>query len=139
MHYTRQAYDNRMASEPGKQDSDSLDPEVLRGIERQFDMTANQTRELAVALFRYFTRAAVIVLALTGIAFFIDYFEVRANPNAFGSVEIRRYYAVGLKNKKTDYSSAGSELQTCVNSIFPHFGYYPCWYLRSHNVKEIDI
>ena len=72
MHYTRQAYDNRMASEPGKQDSDSLDPEVLRGIERQFDMTANQTRELAVALFRYFTRAAVIVLALTGIAFFID-------------------------------------------------------------------
>ncbi len=128
-----------MAAEPSKQDSDFLNPEAVRGIEREFDKTANQTAVFAAALFHYFIRAAVIVFVLIGIAFLIDYLELRANPNALGSVEIHRYYAVGLKNKKTDYSSADPELQTCVNSLFPHFGYYPCWYLRSHNVKEIDV
>jgi len=128
-----------MASEPRKQDPDSLNPDALRGIEREFDKAADQTAVFVGAFLHYLIRAAVIVLILIGIAFLIDYLELRANSNAFGSVEIHRYYAVGLKNKKTDYSSADPELQTCVNSLFPHFGYYPCWYLRSHNVKEIDI
>jgi hypothetical protein len=128
-----------MDPEARKQDSDSLDPETLRGIERQFDRTADQTREFAAAFFHYFIRGVLIVLVLIGIAFFIDYLELRASRNAFGSVEVRRYYAVGLKNKKTDYSYADPELQTCVNSLFPHSGYSPCWYLRRHNVKEIDI
>src|SRR5689334_13982628 len=120
-----------MASEPRKQDSDSLNPDALRGIERKFDKTADQTAVFVAAFLHYLIRAAAIVVILIGIAFFIDYFELRANSHAFGSVEIQRYYAVGLKNKKTSYSSADPELQTCVNSFFPHFGYYPCWYLRS--------
>ena len=95
-----------MASDPRKQDPDSLNPEVLHGIEREFDKTADQTAVLVAAFVHYFIRVVVIVLVLIGIAFSIDYFELRGNPNALGSVEIRRYYAVGLKNKKTDYSSA---------------------------------
>ncbi len=128
-----------MGWEPRKQDPDSLNPDALRGIEREFDKTADHTAVFVAAFLHYLIRAAVIVVILMGIAFSIDYLELRANPNAFGSVEIQRYYAVGLKNKKTSYSSADPELQTCVNSLFPHFDYYPCWYLRSHNVKEIDI
>ena len=128
-----------MAADRRKQDGDSLDPELVRGIERQFEETANQTGQFATALLRYLMRSVVIVLVLIGIAFAVDYLHLRGSKSAFGSVEIRRYYAVGLKNKKTDYSYADPELQTCVNSVFPHMSYYPCWYLRRHNIKEIDI
>ena len=56
-----------------------------------------------------------------------------------GQGGIKRYYAVGLKNGKTEMMYAEPENQTCVNSVFPHRGYYPCWYLRRHNVRQIDI
>jgi len=26
-----------------------------------------------------------------------------------------------------------------VRSLFPHFGNPPCWYLRKHTEKQIDI
>ena len=128
-----------MVPDPRKQESESLDSETLRGIERQFDKTAAQTGQFAAAFLHYFTRALVIVLVLLGIAFSLDYVTLRKSQNALGSVNIRRYYAVTLKNKKTDFSSADPETQMCVNSLFPHLGYYPCWYLRRHDVKEIDI
>jgi hypothetical protein len=121
------------------ENGESLNPEELRRIERQFERTANQTGRFAATLLAYFTRALVVLVVLIGIAFFLDYLVVRKSQSAYGSVEIHRYYAVGLKNKKTDYSSGDSEIQMCVNSAFPHFGYPPCWYLRRHNVKEIDI
>jgi hypothetical protein len=128
-----------MVPDHRNEDNESLNPEVLRGIEREFDRTANQTGRFVAAFLAYLTRALVVLLILIGIAFFLDYRKLHNSQNAYGSVEIHRYYAVGLKNKKTDYSSGDSEIQTCVNSVFPHSGYYPCWYLRRHNVKEIDI
>ena len=128
-----------MVPDPRERNSNSLNPEIRRGIEEQFDKTANQTGRFAAAFLHYITRALVIILVLLGIAFFFDYIKLRRNQNALGSVNISRYYAVTLKNKKTDFSSAEPERQTCVNSAFPHLGYYPCWYLRRHNVKEIDI
>ena len=128
-----------MAPDPRERNSDSLDPEIRQGIEAQFDKTVNQTGRFAAAFLHYLTRALVIIVVLLGIAFFFDYIKLRRNPNALGSVNINRYYAVTLKNKKTDFSSAEPETETCVNSVFPHLGYYPCWYLRRHNVKEIDI
>jgi hypothetical protein len=123
----------------GKQDDESLSPQIQQEIERQFEQTATQTRRFAAALVHYSIRGVVIVVVLLALAFTFDYIQFRRNPNALGSVTVNRYYAVTLKNKKTDYSAAEPEIQTCVNSVFPHFGYSPCWYLRRHNVKEIDI
>ena len=72
-----------------------------------------------------------------------DYLSVRyripKSRSQFGVVKIRRYYAVGLKSGKTDYMFLAPENQVCVHSLFPHFGYSPCWYLRRHNVKRIDM
>jgi hypothetical protein len=28
---------------------------------------------------------------------------------------------------------------TCVNSLFPHQGYLPCWYLSKHTDQRTDI
>jgi hypothetical protein len=123
----------------GKQDDESLSPQIQQEIERQFEQTATQTRRFAAAFLHYGIRCVVLVVILLVLAFSFDYIQLRRNQNALGSVTVNRYYAVTLKNKKTDYSAAEPEIQTCVNSVFPHLGYYPCWYLRRYNVKEIDI
>jgi len=57
----------------------------------------------------------------------------------FGSVIVQRTYAVPMKDRKTDYMFAPPALQTCVNSLFPHFGYPPCWYLVRHKRQQITV
>ena len=47
--------------------------------------------------------------------------------------------AVHLKSGKTEINYDKSENQVCTNSIFPHLGYDPCWYVRRHTRKMIDI
>jgi hypothetical protein len=128
-----------MAPDSDRRDSDSLSPETRREIERQFDEAAQHTQRLASAFLHYLIRALAAVVILTALAFSFDYIYFIRSPNALGSVLINRYYAVTLKNKKTEFTNADPEIQTCVNSVFPHSGYYPCWYLRRHNVREIDI
>jgi hypothetical protein len=84
----------------------------------------------------------VIVLALF-ILYVGDYLSVRYGiPKGraqFGVVKIQRYYAVGLKSGKTEFMFLGPKNQLCVHSLFPHFGYSPCWYLTRRNVKRIDM
>ena len=57
----------------------------------------------------------------------------------FGSVEVRRSYAVPQKNKKLEYYFDPPEPQTCVNAILPHFGVKPCWYLKRHKDVQVDM
>jgi hypothetical protein len=54
-------------------------------------------------------------------------------------VTIQPYYAIHEKNGKTEYDFAQPENQVCVRSLFPHFGYNPCWYVKRHTDKRIDI
>jgi hypothetical protein len=128
-----------MVPESGKQDDESLSPEIRREIESQFEQTASQSGRFAAASLHYMVRVLVVLLVLLGITFAFDYILLRRSQNAFGSVTITRFYAVTLKNKKTDYSYGEPETKTCVNSAFPHLGYTPCWYLRRHNVEEISF
>ncbi len=55
----------------------------------------------------------------------------------YGSVQVHRYYAVPYKNKSTGYMFDEPATETCVYSLFPHFGNPPCWYLSRHPQQEI--
>jgi hypothetical protein len=85
--------------------------------------------------------AAVVILAL--FTYGGDYLSVRYKiPNGrdqFSSVTIQPYYAIHEKNGRTEYDYAQPQTQVCVRSIFPHFGYSPCWYVNRHTDKRIDI
>jgi len=88
--------------------------------------------------------AIILVLAATAaLAFALDYavFRVRAatNRNAYGSVMVRHYYAVLEKNGKTTFTFDPPQPWTCINSLFPHAGYLPCWYLQRHPEQRTDI
>ena len=118
---------------------DRLSPEARREIDRHLDRTADRTEVIAAALWRYAKRALWIVPLLIMVAFLADYATFRAGGSSMGTVIMRRYYAVGLKNGKTELDFVDPENETCVNSIFPHMGYTPCWYLRRHNTKEVRL
>jgi hypothetical protein len=59
--------------------------------------------------------------------------------NAFGSVTVRRYYAVLQKSGKIEFLHADPQDQNCVHSLFLHMGDEPCWYLLHHTEQRIDM
>lgn len=59
--------------------------------------------------------------------------------NPYGSVTVTRSYSVTKKDGKPDFYFNPPEAQTCVRTIFPHFGDPPCWYLSQHTQQEVDL
>jgi hypothetical protein len=88
-------------------------------------------------------RALGVVLAVLIVLYAADYAAARfgfpGNRPTFGSVEVRRSYAVPQKNKKLEYYFDPPESQACVNSLFPHFDVQPCWYLSRHKTIQIAM
>jgi hypothetical protein len=88
-------------------------------------------------------RILVVAVLLLLILYVGDYLSVRYRiPKGraqFGVVTIQRYYAVRLKNGKTEFMFLGPKDQVCIHSLFPHFGDSPCWYLSRKSVQRIDM
>lgn len=88
-------------------------------------------------------RALGLLLVLLVVVYAADYVSLRYRiphqREPFGTVTIQPYYAIHEKSGKTEYDFPPPEAQTCVRSLFPHFGYAPCWYVRRHTEKRIDI
>ena len=88
-------------------------------------------------------RIALIVVGLLALVYAGDYASVRIpipkGRAAYSTVIVRPYYDVGLKSGKSDFYFLDPQKQTCVNSLFPHLGYNPCWYLRKHTHPRIAM
>jgi len=83
--------------------------------------------------------ATAIAVSLFGIDYAVFRVRVAANWNAYGSVTVDHYYAVLQKNGKTQFIFDPPGPETCVNTLFPHEGMLPCWYLRRHPERRTDI
>jgi hypothetical protein len=96
-----------------------------------------------VRLRRIFVTAIVAVIGASALAFGLDYavFRIRAamNRNAYGSVTVNHYTAVLQKNGKTTLTFDPPAPWTCVNALFSHQGWLPCWYLNRHPDQRTDI
>ncbi len=64
-------------------------------------------------------------------------FRLRHSPT--GTVTVRRYLAIQEKANRVEYVFNGAQNQSCVQSLFPHLGSSPCWYLRRHTEQRVDI
>jgi hypothetical protein len=102
-----------------------------------------QARTGKERLVRFF---GVLFVALAGAAlltFGLDFAVLRlreaTNRNAYGSVVVNHYTAVLQKDGKTTMTFDPPQPWTCVNSLFPHQGYLPCWYLSKHTDQRTDI
>ena len=92
---------------------------------------------------RILALAVLALSALLALIYASDYLTLRyriaRGRDAFGSVTVRRYYAVREKNGKTEFMFNPPENQVCVHSLFPHLGYSPCRYLSKHTEQRTDL
>ena len=78
------------------------------------------------------------VLLLIALTYVYDFSSVRHRMSAqkpgdpFDTVSYPHLLAIPVKGNKVDYElDAVNPIKTdpCVHSIFPHYGYTPCWYV----------
>jgi hypothetical protein len=85
----------------------------------------------------------VFCLLLAGALVYVcDYVSLRYRiPNnraQFGSVVVQVTWVIPMKDGKTQYAFDPPAPQDCVNSLFPHFGDLPCWYLSRHKQQQVN-
>jgi hypothetical protein len=106
-------------------------------------MSPTHALNLRARLRRIFLRTILGLIAIAAIAFILDYaiFRLRAatNRSAYGSVKVTHYYAILQKSGKTQFIFEPPQSQTCVNALFPHSGWLPCWYLNRNPEQRTDI
>lgn len=106
-------------------------------------MTQTSPRNLREKIRRFVLGVLFSVLVVAFLAFGLDFvvFRIRvaANRNPYGSVIVNHYYAVLMKNGKTQYIFDPPAPETCVHALFPHAGSMPCWYLSRHPDRRTDI
>ena len=83
-------------------------------------------------------RIAVLVLLLVSILYVGDFIAVKLGRDPLSVVQINKIYAVPQKGGKTEFDAGEPESQTCVNSIFSHLGYSPCWYVNRHRNQQVN-
>ena len=49
-----------------------------------------------------------------------------------GSVQVQRETDIPRKDGRVEFNFDAPETEVCIHSIFPHFGYTPCWYAVRH-------
>ena len=60
----------------------------------------------------------------------------------YESITALRILAFPEKNGKTEYqvdAQNPEQIVTCVQSLFPHYGYLPCWYVKPRINQPIPM
>jgi hypothetical protein len=106
-------------------------------------VTKDSASNLRARLRHLFVTAVVAVVVIAALVYGLDFaiFRIReaTNRNPYGTVMVNHYYAVLLKNGKTQFIFDPPQLQTCVHALLPHGGSMPCWYLSRHLDQRTDI
>ncbi len=99
---------------------------------------------------KYLIRVLYALVMLFALAYSYDFASVRSRAKAqkahdpFDVVTYPHLLAIPQKGNKVDYeldAESPMESETCVHSLFPHFGYDPCWYVlrKSKNPTQMMI
>jgi hypothetical protein len=81
----------------------------------------------------------LLMLAITLLGLYLAdllYVHMQSPAKAFSAIQVNHYLITPLKNGRDEYDFTGSEMKTCVRSLFPHSGYPPCWYLKRHTEQN---
>ncbi len=92
-----------------------------------------------VTIKRIVLRGVGAIVLLCGLIYAGDYVFLQVRSAKFDTVTVESDYEIQEKNGKTEYDYNPPGPVTCVNSLFPHLGYQPCWYLRRHPEQKIAI
>jgi hypothetical protein len=86
----------------------------------------------------------VVLVGVLAVAYSGDYvvIKIRAakSPSeAFSVITYRPTMAIPHKDGRQEFAFGDPTTETCANSLFPHFGYRPCWYVRSQVRETIPM
>ena len=93
-------------------------------------------------------RIFLIAVMLFAILYIYDDFSVRRRMSAqkqrdpFDAVVHPRVLAIPHKGNRVEYAldaQSPMESDPCVHSLFPHFGYTPCWYVNRKAQNPIPM
>ncbi len=96
----------------------------------------------------YLNRVLYALLMLLAVAYGYDYASVRRRMSAqkpgdpFDVVTYPHILAIPEKGNKVEYAlDAQSPMKSdpCVHSLFPHFGYTPCWYVLRNSKSPTQM
>jgi hypothetical protein len=127
---------------------------ALRGG-RANNQTSNANANPIVSTMIVLTTASVLarrvligLIVALGLLHGSDYLYVRVRmlhpkpADPFESMKSLRVLAIPEKNGKTEYEVDAlnpEQTVTCVHSLFPHFGYSPCWYVKPRMNQPIPM
>lgn len=66
-------------------------------------------------------------------------FRIHKGEKPFDTVQVANYSAVPEKNNRVEFFYNDAEPVECVETLFPHFGDNPCWYLNRHRDTRTDL
>lgn len=85
----------------------------------------------------------LILLAIAVVSYAADYavlrYRVAKQKNPFDQVTVTPVFAVKLKDGKTEFDFQPPQIESCANSLYPHLGMEPCWYLKRHLQQRTDL
>jgi hypothetical protein len=98
----------------------------------------------------YLNRAVYALLMLLALSYGYDFASVRSRVKSqkpgdpFDVVTYPHILAIPEKGNKVEYAldaQSPMESDPCIHSLFPHYGYTPCWYVvrRSKNPTQMTI
>jgi hypothetical protein len=102
-------------------------------------MSSQRRKRLKKILLRVVGAALLLALVTYAGDYLSARYKIPKGRDPFSTVTIQPYYAIHEKNGRTEYDFAQPQSQVCVRSLFPHFGYSPCWYVKRHTDRRIDI
>jgi hypothetical protein len=77
------------------------------------------------------------LVSLTGLIYLVDDLWARFRGRPVEQIKVGRVYAAVNHFNQVEYSIGTPAIETCVETLMPHFGYTPCWYLRRHTIQQI--
>lgn len=92
---------------------------------------------------RFLFRVSLGIVGVAALVYAGDFaiFRVRvaADRSPYGSVTVQHFDAVLKKNGKTQFLYDPPQPETCVNALFPHDSFAPCWYLNRHREQGTNL
>ena len=87
---------------------------------------------------RLVKRLVTAIVISICILYAADFISIELRHDPLSVVQINKIYAVPQKGGKTEFDAGEPVPETCVNSIFPHQGYSPCWYVNRHRNQQVN-
>jgi hypothetical protein len=86
---------------------------------------------------------AVFLIVLSALVYAGDYaflrYEIGAKRDVFAKITTDSYYAVPRKDGRLEFMFNDPVDQQCIQSLFPHLGYQPCWYVKRRRDNRINL